>query len=543
VYRRLVAPIATPEEATIEDIVITSLFLVVSLTVVTPVAVLLAGIPLLAVVALVGLAYAGFCVRTRRVASGAVSALFVLSIFGANVPLFAGEDRVHLSIYLVDLLALVLFLGCAADLPAVVRRVRTRRITLVAVGGLVVFVFWSYLAAIVGNGPSRVAAVVFAIQQTRYLFLFVVALLLVHRTDIRFAVYPLVISVAGNLVYAVAEAVVGHTLGLTYLGDTDGKLLGEFAVGPLAFQSGTYAGGYVGNIRELILLLLLTGSVFVFWSAYGDRLLAVASAVGVALVAFVVRLGDTDAGWMSLILVLSLVAAAFTLRAVATRDRGSARGALTAVTGIILSILLHADRFGSGSSESGAGTGSSTGAVTGTTSGDASPREWLLETVSVIPGVRVNTLGIRLTQYAAAIDVGFTYPLFGIGGYNFIFVSQEYGLPPKLGVHNTLLSHLAAVGIPGSFAYLAAISATLVLLLERVTLTSERTRLFWGCVLAGTLAFHAYSFWVVAYTWLAANAGFWMLSGAVVGAVGTKTSLNPLDDSHGPPAETRAGEL
>jgi hypothetical protein len=538
-FRRSLASIVgmflPPETTSIKDSVITALVLLGSLIVVIPALELGLNIPLLVLVPIAGMGYAFFVYRTNRVFSGLVSAFFVLTIFQANIPVIDGPMHAGLSLYLVDPLAIVLFSVLIYDFNLDFNRAIDTKLGIAAVLGLAVFVLWSYLAAAVGNGPSQIAAVIFAIQQTRYLFIFVVSILIVIQVGPKYSIYPLLLSISGNLLYAVAEAFSGNTFGLTYLGDSDGRVLSELILGSWTFSTGLYAGGFVGNTRHLIGLLLLLLPFLVYWTVYGSRLVTLASVFGILGVEFIIKFGETDAGWLASILVLATVGGFYLHSLLVSGGSHSLRGCIASVFGASVSVLFYSKRFqgvfwsldtdrGGTSSTTGGESGASEAgpsSTTGDTGGgksDLSNREIIVDLLSHIPFIEVNTLGIRLTQYTTALNLSLSHPLFGIGGYNFILISGTY-LESEMGIHNIFLSHLVAVGYPGLFAYMVGIFSTLILTGYHIYTSSGRERLFWVSALSGQLGFHAYSFWVVMYQWHAPNMGFWVFSGIIIGAL------------------------
>lgn len=73
-----------------------------------------------------------------------------------------------------------------------------------------------------------------------------------------------------------------------------------------------------------------------------------------------------------------------------------------------------------------------------------------------IPLFDLSGLGIRLQQIIAGIDLFFQYPIFGIGGANFYFVSEAFGLP-ELWLHTVYVALLAETGLPGFLLYVTAL--------------------------------------------------------------------------------------
>lgn len=538
--RRIVASVSIAD-ATVEDTTHMAIFLVANLVLITPLLVVWVGFPLLAVVAVVGIVYVVYADRTNRLSAGLLSGFFVLSIFGANIPILSGPAKAHFSVFVVDLLAVVIVAGLLYHNGLDWGSIYESKLKLMAILGFAIFVCWSYASAAIGNGPSQFASAVFAMQQTRYLLLFVVTIFVVNQTNIFVGLYPLLLSVSGNLFYAVAEALAGRTFGLTYLGDAGGRELFELVIGPLTLPTGLYAGGFVGDTRVLISLALLLLPFLVYWGVYGSRRVTTAAALGILSVVFIIKIGETDAGWMASILALGLTAAIWFSVSVSERNFERLAGVAVSIAGIVASMLLYQQRFydffaaesqrptngTSNQTTSGNATGTTpveaenaTGGTGGGSSGESmSVTEWVIDLFSYIPLVEIDTLGVRLSQYAAAIDILLTYPFFGIGGYNFILIAEEYGIPSGMGIHNTFFSHLAATGVVGLVSYSISVLAIVCLVVRQILQTKTRRRALWGCTLAALIGFHAYSFWVVIYGWQSSNIGFWLLSGIIVGAV------------------------
>jgi len=68
------------------------------------------------------------------------------------------------------------------------------------IGSFLLFVLWTFLAGVVGNGPSSTEAFLYAQTQLRYGLLLITAALLVGTTDVRSVIYPLVYALGGALV-------------------------------------------------------------------------------------------------------------------------------------------------------------------------------------------------------------------------------------------------------------------------------------------------------------------------------------------------------
>lgn len=530
-----------PDDPSTHEFLLAATILVVALVGLVPLVAIPLGVSwLLALVPAVAIGYAGFVYATDRVFEGTVSAFFVLSVFNANVPLLTGPGVASLSLLIVDPVIVVLLVVLVRDFlnerSSGLGLDRTGTASVVAAA---IFVLWTALSAAAGNGPSPLAAWIFAVEQIRYLAVFVVSILVVRRTSLLCGLYPLSVAVVGNLAFAVAEVANGRSFGLTYLGEKPGKMLFSLPLGPITIPTGYYPGGFVGHARELVGLLLLIVPFLVFWAAYESWVRTALGATTVAATMLVIRVAETDAGWVASLLMLALIASVGLWSSPTDGDRNGLRSVFTALLGGLASIPLYSSRFvtllgdgeaSKGGSHEGAGGASAPGGTSGATTGGPSNgsegEQWLVDLVAGLPLVETSTLVPRIAQYGAAIEIASQYPLFGIGGYNFFLVATSYGIHKPMGIHNTFFSHLAAVGIVGTGAFVASAVGVALIALREAFRASGRDRFLWGSLCVGLLGFHAYSFWVVMYSWVTPNAGFWAFSGIVVGGTVANVALS-----------------
>lgn len=511
-----------------------ALFLTALLVAVVPVVALTTGVPALLLVILAGLLYAAVLLATENVFQGLCAAVFVLVTFAANVPLIqlpiggGGYTDPQLEILLVDIVAipfagLLLWWLYSGKISISFGR---ERIAGYALAG---FVGWSLLAALVANGPSRLAALFYVVVQFRYLLLFAIAAVVVKYIGIHSAVYSLAIAVLGQSAYAVAETLNRGSFGLTRLGDAPGSVPARvFAIGPLQFESAIYAGGFVGTTRVLIAFLLLVIPVLIAIVVRRSTPWKIAAAMTLIASTFLVRVGRADSGWMAFLFTALLIAVALcALWLTADTDHTIRDGMFDYAAGIgsvigsaALSVFLFSQREISKTSTGETGESVDTG---GSSEGSSSAQEGsetgsdaIIQVLNHVPFIDTANLSIRLQQYIAAINIGLQYPLFGIGGMNFPLVAESYGLPWPIAIHNVYLSVLASTGIPGMLLFLLSIGAVLVIA-GKMALSPDGDRLFWAMLVCGILGFYAYLFWVTVYNGVAALA-FWVLAGAVVGA-------------------------
>ena len=509
-----------------------ALYLTVLLVAIVPIVTVTTGVSVLVLVAVAGLGYGATLLVTQDVFEGLCAAVFVLVTFFANVPLVElpvggdGYTSPMLSILLVDLVAVpfagLLFWWLYSGRMSL--SFGRERIAGYALAG---FVGWSLLAALVADGPSRLAGLFYVVVQLRYLLLFGIAAVVVRYIGIHSVVYSLGIAIFGQLAYAVAEILNQGSFGLTYLGDSSGGPAPHFFVGPLQFESSLYAGGFAGTSRGLVALLLLIIPILIAVTV--RRSTPWKLAAGAALVASVllVRVSETDTGWMAFLLTTALALAtvcAFWILTdtTARSDRGGTldyvAGIASAIGAMALSVFLFSKREvsdTSGGTDGSIDAGSPAGASS-SNGGSVGDDNLLVRALDYAPLVESGNLSIRLQQYVAAVDIGIQYPLFGIGGMNFPLVAESYGLPRPIAIHNLYLAVLVSTGVPGAVLFLVSIGTVLVVA-GRTALSPESDRLLWAMLVCGMLGFHAYFFWVAVYGGVATLV-FWVLAGAIVGA-------------------------
>ena len=518
-----------------ENVLLSTLSLTGLLVVVVPIVAVSTGVPVLALVAVAGVLYAAGLVITDTVFEGLCGAVFVLCTFAANFPLLEQQTipgaSVQLNLLLVDFVVvplMVLFVWWDSDFSVLPDRRLDRAVGYALVGVLV----WSVLAAIVSNGPSRFAAMVFVTTHVRYLLLFGVAIVVVRYTGLRTALYSLLVVLSGHIAYAIAEVLNRGPFGLSYLGDTAGITIDWFFVGPFAFPASLYAGGLAGNSRGLTMLVILLSPIVIeriVNGTTGQRLLAAVYVLGSA---FVVRASGSDAGWVAFLFTVLGITLVLTYLALDTDVLNSASEtvgylygyACTLGAGLLVfvlytnrGILAREGATNTGATRSNTRATKGTTAGSGTSSGTNTQSTFLIELLNAIPFINKTNLSVRIQQYAAAVEIGIEYPLFGLGGRNFLFVAESYGVMAK-SIHNAYLFYLVAIGVPGTLLFISGLVAVWLIAVVETLRQSGDDRLLWGLLASGLVGFYAYAFWTSGHMMDPTLMTFWLLAGMLVGA-------------------------
>lgn len=474
----------------------TAALLTALLTVVVPTVGLASDVSTPVLVGAAGVLYVATILAAGVTFEGIAASVFVLALFDIAVTLVEGPGIAQLDVVAVDVVAVPLLVVLAYEwlTDRLSLRPTARALAVIAFAG---FVGWSFLTTVLGSGPSELAAGLFAIEQLRYFVVFAVAALVVRRTNPWCAIYPFVIAALGNLLVSLAQIANGGRLGFRFLGEPPDRFLGAFTLGATEIQTGFYAGGFVGHGRELAMVLFLFIPLVIAVAlrrSWGELGLA-----GVAVAASVlsIRVADTDAGWATLLL-LGAVFGTYLLGVALVRVRRrystiALVPALAAVVGFVyvlvrgvLAILASSDGGGS------------------------------------VPVFATDTLAIRVDQYVAAVGIALEHPLFGLGGENFVLVSERYIGRADLGIHNTPLANLAATGFVGFGLYMIAVVAVFWIVLRLALDTSGDERVLWVALACAMLAYHAYSSWMWSYPWTVGNSAFWLLAGVVVGGAASR---------------------
>lgn len=499
-------------------------------------------LPQLVGVALVSMAYATLVLVVRRVVAGSFVALVVLGTFKANVPVIDAANRFPKDV-VGDLLVVHVPIACLA-------------IAVVGLGWyhyagtpgvlLSAFVLSTTVPWVLGWAPSVVAAAWFTLFVGVALVTYLVAVGAVTEEYIAFrtVVLTLVLTASAHAAVAVVQFLVQDPLGFTRLGEGGAgrratvwlPAVGKATIGP--FVSGFTGMSFV--LAYLVVLVLPATVLFVARRRGEHRVLGVLWILGLVAV---VRASASDAARGALVVALLSFGLLLTigyrrtvvqlLRTVGTAHSPTLRrGGLLAWVVLPAVVILGYPSTASGSAVGG-GTADGRATAVGRVAREVGVPGIDLQSLS-IPLVNLSNLGVRLQQYAAAIDVFLSHPGFGIGGANWVVVAGEYGFvpppnasfpPPIHSVYFTLLAETGAVGLVLYLASLAAVVRVGYRLISyngfgdwRYVYRPGTDRAMVAAVLAGLVG--TFSFSVFGVLGLYAAAGLlpvWVLAGTLVG--------------------------
>lgn len=478
-------------------------------------------VPLLVGVALVGAAYAAVVVALRRWVVGSVAALVVLATFKANVPLLAATYQFPGDI-VGDLLLVhvpLALLAAVAVWRGWLRRSRELPLVLFAA-----FVAATLVPTLLGRPPAPLAAVAFTLFVFLGLLAFAVCVRVVAEGILQFRtlVATMFFAVGAHAAFGLVQLVNQRPFGLTRLGEGGGLRPATVAIPVVGdVYIGTFVSGFTGMafvLSYLIVLVLPAGIVLVARREGVERYLGAAGLIGLVVV---LRASTSDAARGAVLVALATVAvllavqyrerAVDTLRQLAGGRGDRVREAATATAGAVLGLAIVA-LPSSASGEAARATAEGGGGTGGLDVSQLS-----------IPLFNLTNLGVRLQQYAVALDLFAQFPLFGLGGMSYVVVAPEYGMPVPNGqnfahpVHSLYFTLLAETGAVGTALYLGAVAAALYAGWRLLDRDGVDAALVVGVLagLVGALAFATFDILT-----LYAGPGFfpfWIVAGALVG--------------------------
>ena len=428
--------------------------LVVGVLFVTPtVGILLSklGIPttiaLLAVLGAVSGVYALLVLAMDDTAAGLLIAVLVLMTVSANVPFGPVITGLHVNpeLYLVDF-PLLIFIAIT------LKSWREEHLTTAHVF-MTLYVIWALLLIAIAPGPRPDVMGYYALHTARIVLVFsvvsrgIVDGLLPART----ALGIFVVTTIGHSLIASTQPLTGPIPALTVLGMND-NVVAQLSLGPLGtIPTGPYVGGFTGGapitVHLMIVIPVVAAAVFyrripkilaitgVAWLFFVVQLTAWDAARGASLVGFVTvffLLGwwVTDVLWERIGPIYNASSWSWTVR----RWRG-----LT-VSAIGLAAIFQLAQFG----------------VSPSKPRYVNPGFGVAFANSLsIPGFSTRNLAVRVEQYIGGLDTFLKYPLTGLGGANYNYISLDYGQGQFM-IHNLIVGIFAETGLVGGILYFGA---------------------------------------------------------------------------------------
>jgi hypothetical protein len=354
-----------------------------------------------------------------------------------------------------------------------------------ALGG---FVVWTFVSVPFVAGPYPGLALQFGLYVLQAWAVFAVVSWLAEsgRLSLSAAAVTLATVVVGHAVIGLVEFTEGVSFGLA--GTIDGvAVVGQLSLGPLGTHPvGPYVSGFVGSSALGSLLAMVAPLLCVLaLRAHGFRRFVWATLW--LLCAFVLRMTGWDTARGAFLLGTAVVGIGLVWRyrsGVSINPVRTAFTTLAAALGVAVTLIPSSATGGSGrfgvigwamdpstwlslvTSPVGAFVGvvraTNTTARAVNASAEYGPTYFSPERVAStvtslsIPLFDLSSLGVRLQQVVAGIDLFFQYPIFGIGGANFYYVAEAFGLP-KLWLHTVYAALLAETGLPGFLFYVVAL--------------------------------------------------------------------------------------
>lgn len=359
-----------------------------------------------------------------------------------------------------------------------------------ALGG---FVIWILLSVPFVAGPHSSFAFQFGLYMLQAWAIFAVVSWLGEsgRLSLVSASMTLAIVVVGHAVIGLFEFRKGVSFGLAGIPDGMAAVsrislgpLGIYSVGP--FVSGFTGSGALGSLLAMVSPLLC---VLALRAQDSRRFVWVLSWF---LSAFVLRMTGWDTGrgaflLGTMVMSIGLVWRYYTEHGISTapirivpaasstltialgaaimllpsRDAGNPLQAMTITTGVMDGSVRPINAF------VGVARAANETTKAATTSAGYGPKYVSPESVVSaigsfsVPLFDLSSLAVRLRQVAAGFDLFLQYPVFGIGGANFYFIAEAFGLPKQMWIHNVYVALLAETGMPGLLFYIAALGFTI----------------------------------------------------------------------------------
>jgi len=323
------------------------------------------------------------------------------------------------------------------------------------------FVIWAGLCALFGSGPRLLMAIYFAlfVGQAGIIFVLSSWIISIRIVSLQAGLSIFVTVVFSHCVLGILQFINGGALGgFGHLGEASRTPAEVISVGPFSHFIGPHVNGlaYGGPISILVTLALPISISLAFQQNGKERFFYVIAAVCMAIVQ---RVSAWDAGrGGTLIAIFTLFVVILYVRRRKMRHNGivsTGTAQLLYMVTVTLPILAPSERSGSTTSRPDGNEENDTTTI-GELEGDNVDLISVINDLSV-PLFDLSNLGIRFQQYILGFTLFLKYPIFGVGGANFYYISDNVGLSREYLMHNLYISLLVETGLPGLLLYMLAI--------------------------------------------------------------------------------------
>jgi hypothetical protein len=428
---------------------------------------LVGPIPTLIILLCMGIIYATYIFYTGRLTAGLLGSLPVLLLFDISFPLSPAIETRQIRFILagcgsIPLSMLVLY---RSEL-----RLNTKKDKLTLM--LLIFSIFSIISGIINTIKGNpITGVVFGINTLNIVFICFSISGSIHRFNPKALVDLLLYSTCVQIIWAILQAVIGSSLGLRYLGDSNvGRiytkqiqlLIFEVPIG--ALSAGRFAGGLAGTSRVLagILVILLPISIYRLRTAKTQILVSLfifASSILLVILAH----SDAALGTVTLgIILAAYVNSRITIKNIRLPVFYFVSSVVTVIVVLMTWTVLK------------------TGQISGSTP--------------------------RVKQILTAQKTWMENVLFGIGGYNSRII-----LGLDVNIHNFIISFFTELGIFATLVYLFSILICFTTFSYSYFHNGKMGSRVEGTMISTLIIFHLYISLTTVYLSWNVMALFWML--------------------------------
>jgi hypothetical protein len=424
------------------------------------------ALPTFGIIGVAGLTYAAYMASSGRIVAGLIGALPVLLTFNISLPVSPSVRGQQVRF----------LLSCFASIPLVLLHYvinsnnRINKNTRSVCYGLLVFAILAILAGFInftkGNPPTGVIYGINLLNISLVTFATAAALVRVKAEPI---VDLLFYSATAHLGWALLQSLNGGSFRIPYFGDYPGGRIisGDVELATVLlptgpFHAGTFAGGFTGNSRLLMGLLIVLFPL-AYYRLQRDNGLNLLPKIVLSGSGFTVVLAHTDTGLA--VVLFNLVFLTYIYSRVYIKDV-AAEHLLR-----LFPILLITTAIGI----------------------------WFI----LVSGWFSNSQP-RVVQYVTAWQIWIENPIFGVGGFNSSILHD-------VNIHNILFSYLSELGIFTTGMYLFVFVAVFVKLVHFYFQYEVQERDLCGASICVLLSFHLYlSLTTVFNAWHIISV-FWMV--------------------------------